>query len=124
MISGHADLPTALRALREGAVDFAMKPIAIGDLDIRIEKALSRRELIRENRAYRESLSQLADELARVLDERWRVLTDLSTQFEDLVARGMDASEAYVGIQSLMASFISDLGEMAHLAKLGHTSAP
>jgi two-component system nitrogen regulation response regulator NtrX len=48
MISGHADVEMAVRAIKEGAYDFVEKPIDIEKLGITIEHALDQRGLSRE----------------------------------------------------------------------------
>lgn len=53
MVSGNDDLETATFAMRQGADDCLAKPVPISLLVYRIEKALLRRALVLENRAYR-----------------------------------------------------------------------
>ena len=53
MVSGNDDLETATFAMRQGADDYLAKPVPISLLVYRIEKALLRRALVLENRAYR-----------------------------------------------------------------------
>jgi signal transduction histidine kinase/DNA-binding response OmpR family regulator len=44
MITGHASVDTAIRALRLGAHDYVIKPINDSELKIRIERGMSKRE--------------------------------------------------------------------------------
>ena len=53
MVSGNDNLETATFAMRQGADDYLGKPVPISLLVYRIEKALLRRALVLENRAYR-----------------------------------------------------------------------
>ena len=53
MVRGNDDLETATFAMRQGADDYLAKPVPISLLVYRIEKALLRRALVLENRAYR-----------------------------------------------------------------------
>ena len=49
-ISGHGDVPTSVRAMKAGAVDFLSKPFREKDLLDGIEKALERDRVAREER--------------------------------------------------------------------------
>jgi two-component system C4-dicarboxylate transport response regulator DctD len=49
LISGHADVRTAVRALRQGACDVLEKPFVVDQLIASIERALERRRLVIEN---------------------------------------------------------------------------
>lgn len=61
LISGHADVPMAVRALREGAFDFLAKPFAADHLIAACARALQTRSLVLENRALRAAASAAAD---------------------------------------------------------------
>ncbi|RHW17561.1 sigma-54-dependent Fis family transcriptional regulator [Sphingomonas gilva] len=61
LISGHADVPMAVGALREGAFDFLAKPFAADHLIAACERALQTRRLVLENRALRAAASAAAD---------------------------------------------------------------
>jgi len=52
MVTGHDKLDTAVMAMREGAYDYLTKPVPLGLLLLRVEKALERRALLLENKAY------------------------------------------------------------------------
>jgi FixJ family two-component response regulator len=56
MVSGNEELGTAVYAMRQGADDFLSKPVGVSLLVYRIEKALSRRAILVENKAYRQHL--------------------------------------------------------------------
>ena len=61
MVSGNEELGTAVYAMRQGADDFLSKPVGVSLLVYRIEKALSRRAILVENKAYRQHLTGLPD---------------------------------------------------------------
>ena len=50
-LSGHGDIPTSVRAMKAGAVDFLTKPVAKKTLLTAVESALARYETNRLNRA-------------------------------------------------------------------------
>jgi DNA-binding NtrC family response regulator len=52
MITAVVDTDTAVEAMKLGAYDYVTKPFNLDDLNMRVEKALERKRLIRENRDY------------------------------------------------------------------------
>jgi two-component system C4-dicarboxylate transport response regulator DctD len=57
LITGHADVPTAVNALRDGAFDFLTKPFAVDHLVTSIRKALEMRRLVLDNRRLNAAIS-------------------------------------------------------------------
>ncbi|APR53009.1 sigma-54-dependent Fis family transcriptional regulator [Sphingomonas koreensis] len=53
LITGHGDVPMAVRALQDGAFDFLAKPFAAGHLAASASKALAARGLVLDNRRLR-----------------------------------------------------------------------
>lgn len=76
-ITGGQDIPTSVRAMKEGAVDFLTKPIDEGALVQAIEKAIER------DRQARQAQNELAE-----LTERYRTLTPREREVLVLVAAG------------------------------------
>jgi DNA-binding NtrC family response regulator len=78
MISGHGDVPTAVDALRRGAVDFLEKPLEHNRVSTSLKSALRERALAAENRV-----------LKRALSEPWKLLGESAPmrQLRDQVAR-------------------------------------
>jgi FixJ family two-component response regulator len=76
-LTGHGDIPTSVRAMRAGAVDFLTKPVRRETLMGAIDSALSR------NRTQR-----LAAEQRRVLRERYERLTARERQVFARVTEG------------------------------------
>lgn len=56
LISGHADVATAVNAIRDGAYDLLEKPFTTTDLVDTAKRALDKRRLTLENRALKEAL--------------------------------------------------------------------
>ena len=95
-ITGHADVPMTVRAMKSGAVEFLTKPFRDQELLDAIQQALHR------DRASREQLSELHD-----LQERYRSLTVREREVMKLVASGM-----------LNKQIGSELGASEHTVKI------
>ena len=68
LITGHADVPMVLDALRSGAFDFFSKPVDSEHLLLSTNKALETRRLVLENRQLKE-LAQVADQGVELIGE-------------------------------------------------------
>jgi two-component system response regulator DctR len=62
-LTGHADVPTAVDAVKRGAFDFCEKPFSDNALVDRIEQALAQSAAVLESSGEREHLQALLDEL-------------------------------------------------------------
>ena len=56
MITGHASVETAIKAMKMGAVDYVVKPFRLEEVELIVERALERSRLRRENAALRRQL--------------------------------------------------------------------
>ena len=77
-ITGHGDIPTTVRAMKAGAIEFLTKPFADDLLRETIRHALERSRI---------ALVKLADR--RQLEERYRTLSGREQQVMALVVRGV-----------------------------------
>src|SRR5262245_10523103 len=77
-ITGHGDIPSSVRAIRRGAVDFLTKPFSDVDLMAAIEMAIGQDE---KNRSERAELG--------VLRQRYRALTPREREVFPLVVSGL-----------------------------------
>jgi DNA-binding NtrC family response regulator len=67
MLTGVADTVTAVKAMREGALDYVTKPINLDELGIRMDHALARRALLLQNRDHQEKLERMvADHMGQL----------------------------------------------------------
>lgn len=64
LITGHREIETAFRAMREGAFDFFTKPLKVEELNASLQRTLRFRALRRENRRIQQQLARV-DETAR-----------------------------------------------------------
>lgn len=58
MLTGVADLDTALECLRAGADDFHAKPVSLKDIFLSVTKILEKRRLVIQNKKYQEDLEK------------------------------------------------------------------
>ena len=57
VITAHGTIETAVEAMKEGAVDFILKPFDPQYLEIAVRRALERRQLLDSNRLFRDALA-------------------------------------------------------------------
>ena len=65
MISGHADIDTAVTALKDGAYDFISKPIDINRLITSVRNALDRKNLVQKANTLQKENSQLKKKVSK-----------------------------------------------------------
>jgi len=56
MITGHASVETAIKAMKMGAVDYVVKPFRLEEVELIVERSLERSRLRRENASLRRQL--------------------------------------------------------------------
>jgi FixJ family two-component response regulator len=81
VVTGHGDVPLAVRAMRAGAVDFLEKPFREEALVGSIRRALASRK------------DRRSDTDAEALKERLMTLTDREREILDLVVEGNTSKE-------------------------------
>jgi len=117
MLTGDDQLSTAVWAMREGAYDYLTKPVPLTLLNIRVEKALSRRALLVENNTYREKLENMVEELNLRLEQSKRELGALNNFIQSYMTGGEGTTEAYSRLESAFTAFNSGVESLADLAK-------
>jgi HD-GYP domain-containing protein (c-di-GMP phosphodiesterase class II) len=88
MLTGVAEVNTAVECLKLGALDYISKPVMVEEVRARLDKALEKRQLILENRYYQQTL----ENRVRDLDHKNR--TSLINGVQMLV-HALEAKDAY-----------------------------
>ena len=65
MLTGVAEVNTAVECLQLGALDYISKPVMIEEVRARVDKALEKRQLVLQNRFYQQNLEGRVRELDR-----------------------------------------------------------
>ncbi|MEZ4455666.1 MAG: response regulator [Gemmatimonadales bacterium] len=68
MLTGVAEVTTAVESLKLGAVDYLAKPVLLDEFRARVEKALEKRRLVLENRFLQQSYQDRLEAQLRELD--------------------------------------------------------
>lgn len=116
-ISGDGDIPTSVRAIKRGAVDFLEKPFTREALLSRVEEALEKYRTRNEEVAEREMRTQLLGQLTVRERETFTLILQGKTNKE--IARELDIS--YRTVEKYRASLMTKLGvqRFAELVSLG-----
>ncbi len=122
-LTGHADVPTTVRAMKAGATDFLQKPVNEQDLLDAIQRAVERATALRQARAERELVKGRAATLTpREREVFALVVAGLPNK---LVADRLGAAEKTVKLhrarvmQKMKADSLADLVRMAQVIGLG-----
>jgi FixJ family two-component response regulator len=117
-LTGHGDIPTSVRAMREGAEDFLTKPVNKATLFPAIARALARDARAREERGRRRELRR---RFAALTPREREVLAHvLSGQLNKQIAGDLAAAERTIKAHraNLMAKL--QVQSVAELARLAH----
>lgn len=123
-ISGHADIPMSVRAMKSGAVEFLTKPFRDQDLLDVIQRALDRERVVREKQRH---LTELQERYARLsVREREVMSLVVAGRPNKQIAAELGASETTVKIhrghvmQKMQADSLPELVRMADKLKISH----
>src|SRR5919112_4372243 len=88
MLTGVAEVTTAVECLKLGALDYIAKPVMIEEVRARVDKALEKRRLVLQNRFYRRNLETRVRELDR--RNRQSLINGVQT-----LVHALEAKDAY-----------------------------
>ena len=94
MMTGYGQVDTAVHALRCGAADYLTKPIRGAQLYASVERALERRRLLLENRAYQRDLERLVADKTHALSEANSKIQRTYDMTLEALVTALDAREA------------------------------
>ena len=99
MISGHQDLDTVRRCLRDGAYDYLLKPYDVDKLAITIQRALERFHLLGENQRYKANLERMVldqtEEIRQTRDVALMTLAKLAESRDNNTGLHLERMAAY-----------------------------
>jgi FixJ family two-component response regulator len=93
VVTGHGGVESAVAAMRLGAVNYLRKPVGVEELDVAIQKALEKADLIRRLRERKGELEAANAELAEKNRELERLRKELQAALET-ESQGRQAAEA------------------------------
>ncbi len=97
LITGHGDIPMAVKAIQDGAYDFITKPFAADRLVQAVRRAVEKRRLVLENRALRRAADQARDDLPLIgqtptMERLRRTLRQIADTDVDVLVTGETGS--------------------------------
>jgi response regulator RpfG family c-di-GMP phosphodiesterase len=93
VLTGAADVKTAIDSLKLGAYDFIMKPVNVDELLIAAERAYERRQLLIERREYHELLERRVVEATRDLADAYQRLQDTYRSTLEALGSALDTRD-------------------------------
>ena len=95
MVSAENNVAFAVEAMRKGAIDFITKPVQLDVVLHRVQKALERLHLERENRDYQKYLEEKIESRTAALIDKHRSLQKLYINTVEAIARAIEAKDPY-----------------------------
>jgi len=138
MLTGVAEVTTAVESLQHGAIDYLAKPVLIEEFRARVENALEKRRLVLENRylqqSYQERLEAQVRELDRKTKEQFVGQVQMAVRMlekKDVYTRGHSQRVSRYAVRTaLMLGFSGDLlnqirlgGDLHDIGKIGTRDA-
>ena len=93
VLTGAADVKTAIDSLKFGAYDFIMKPVNVDELVIAADRALERRQLLIERRQYQTYLELRVEEATRDLQGAFRELKNTYKSTLEALGSALDTRD-------------------------------
>ncbi len=95
MMTGAPDLSVALEAMRLGAYDFLSKPLNLDVLSLTVDRAVEKKVLVHQNRAYQRNLETMVQERTRQLNQANDDLRNLFIGSIKALAQALEAKDRY-----------------------------
>ena len=115
-ITGHGDIPMAVEAMRQGAVDFIRKPFRDQELLDRIQEALNLRET---QAARQQTLAECEERVARLTPREHEVFERVAAgQSNKVIAIDLKISERTVEIHRAQVMSKTESRSLADLVRL------
>lgn len=97
LVTGHGDIPTAVKAIQDGVYDFIAKPFPAERLIQCVRRAAEKRSLVLENRRLRDAARQAADDFpligqTPVMDRLRQTLCQIADTDVDVLVTGETGS--------------------------------
>jgi two-component system C4-dicarboxylate transport response regulator DctD len=97
LMTGHGDIPMAVKAIQDGVYDFITKPFPADRLVQSVRRAVEKRRLILENRALRKASEQVRDDLPLIgqtpaMERLRRTLRQIADTDVDVLVTGETGS--------------------------------
>ena len=124
MLTGERDVTLGTKAMNLGAFDYALKPVSLAELVVRIENALSRRTTLIQTREYQNKLELMVEDLSARLEERDRELDALRQLFDAQKGQGETAQTALGQLQKSLTRFKSEVEGLITVVGFDNTDQP
>jgi len=120
MLTGVAEVNTAVECLKLGALDYISKPVMVEEVRARLDKALEKRDLILQNRFYQQNLETRVRDLDR--SNKMSLINGVQT-----LVHALEAKDAYTSGHSSRVSryavkaavLLGYTGDALELVRLG-----
>lgn len=124
MLTGVAEVSTAVECLKHGAYDYVSKPFLIDEVKARVDNALEKRRLVLENRFLQQSYQQRLEASIRELDQRNKdqfvgqiQMAVRMLEKKDIYTRGHSQRVSRYAVKT--AVFLGFIGEALEQIRLG-----
>jgi response regulator RpfG family c-di-GMP phosphodiesterase len=110
MLTGMAEVDTAVECLKLGALDYISKPVMVDEVRVRLHQALEKRRLVLENRFYQQSLELRVRDLDR--KNRASLINGVQT-----LVHALEAKDSYTsGHSSRVSRYAMNTGQLLGFA--------